>query len=68
MSKKRKSKRKKKPNPVLKEKYDQGFKDGVYHAVCVFGEKFNGLDQVEGIGEKTMYKIKMHLGERYFKG
>jgi len=64
MSKKRRRNR----NPLLKKKYDEGYKDGIAQAVNFFREKFEGLEDVEGIGEKTMYKIKMHLGEKYFKG
>lgn len=57
----------KKPNPVLQKKYEQGLKDGIAQAVDFFIDRFNGLENVPGIGEKTLEKIKKQLGEQYFK-
>lgn len=60
-------KRKRNKNPLLQEKYDEGFKAGIEHATYFFLKKFEGLQNVEGIGKKTMDKIKKQLGEKYFK-
>ena len=60
--------RKKKRNPVLDKKYDEGFEAGSDHAVRFFVDRFQGLQNVEGIGDKTMEKIVEHLGAKYFKG
>jgi len=42
-------------------------KDGIAQAVDFFIDRFNGLENVPGIGEKTLEKIKKQLGEQYFK-
>lgn len=59
-----------KPNPVLQKKYlegyQQGKKDGIAQAVNFFAEKLEGLQNVPGIGEKTMRKIVDKLGHQYF--
>lgn len=67
-------KRKKKQNPLLKARYDEGFnkgfeagkKQGVQQAVSFFRFKFEGLEDVKGIGQVTMNKIKEQLGKKYF--
>lgn len=61
------SKRKRTKNPLLLKKYDEGFKDGIGHATNFFLSKFEGLKNVDGIGEKTMEKIVNQLGNQYFK-
>jgi len=64
--------RKRNRNPVLQKKFDEGYKLGLEHGVqkatLFFKEKFEGLENVEGIGKKTMNKIKKQLGEKYFEG
>lgn len=66
------SKRKRNRNPLLKKKFDEGYalgkQHGIQQAVDFFKDKFDGLENVEGIGEVTMNKIKLQLGEKYFKG
>jgi hypothetical protein len=66
-----KKKRKRSKNPLLEKKwlegYEQGKKDGVGQAVSFFLDRFKGLQDVPGIGEKTMEKIKKQLGEKYFR-
>lgn len=60
----------KKKNPLLQKKwlegYEQGKIDGVAQAVSFFAAKFEGLENVPGIGEKTMQKIVNQLGHKYF--
>lgn len=60
----------KKKNPLLQQKwmegYEQGKKDGIAQAVNFFASKFAGLEDVPGIGEKTMRKIVEQLGDKYF--
>lgn len=64
-----------KKNPVLQKKFEEGYQvglemgemKGIQKAVDFFKQKFDGLDQVEGIGEKTMEKIVEQLGHEYFK-
>lgn len=67
----KKSKRKRPKNPLLQQKFDEGYALGVQHgiqkSVDFFIHKFEGLEEVPGIGEKTMEKIKKQLGEKYFK-
>lgn len=64
-------KKKRKKNPVLEKKYNEGFVDGMAAGISkstqFFVEKFKGLEEVEGIGPKTFDKIKRQLGEKYFK-
>ena len=59
-----------KPNPVLQKKWNEGYmqgkKDGIAQAVNFFAEKLEGLQDVPGIGEKTMRKIVDKLGHQYF--
>ena len=65
----------KRSNPVLekkyKEGYEAGYKKGMAYAKLQFAgfltERFNGLSEVDGIGEKTFNKIKHHFGEKYFQ-
>lgn len=62
--------RKKNKNPLLQQKwiegYQQGKIDGIAQAVSFFAEKFKGLEDVPGIGEKTINKIAKQLGDKYF--
>ncbi|GGB41522.1 hypothetical protein GCM10011409_18800 [Lentibacillus populi] len=61
-------------NPVLKKKFEEGYrlgfdkgtKHGIEQAVNFFAVKFEGLEKVPGIGKKTMEKIRQQLGEHYF--
>ena len=68
---KHKKKRKPHKNPLLEQKYQEGYIDGVSagiaKATAFFAHKFEGLEEVEGIGPKTLDKIKRQLGEEYFK-
>lgn len=65
----------KKVNQVIgkarKEGYNEGFKIGLEHgkyAAAVFiAEKFEGLENMKGIGPKTMELIVNHFGREYFK-
>lgn len=58
-------------NPVLQKKFEEGYKLGVQHGIerstAFFKARFEGLEEVPGIGEKTLAKIKKQLGEQYFK-
>lgn len=64
------AKKKKNRNPLLQQKwmegYQQGKIDGIAQAVNFFTAKFEGLEDVPGIGEKTMQKIVNQLGHKYF--
>ena len=65
-------KQKRAKNPLLQQKYNEGYIDGVSagiaKATAFFADRFKGLDDVEGIGPKTLDKIKKQLGEEYFVG
>jgi len=67
----KKSKRKRPKNPLLEQKFKEGYELGVQHgiqkAVDFFIMKFEGLPDVPGIGPVTMQKIKKQLGEKYFR-
>lgn len=58
-------------NPLLQKKYIEGYqqgkKDGIAQAVNFFADKLSGLENVPGIGEKTMLKIVEQLGDKYFE-
>lgn len=62
-------------NPVIekarKEAYNQGFSKGYEmaqdNAVITFASKFDGLQNVSGIGPKLMEKIVNHFGSEYFE-
>lgn len=64
----------KKKNPVIekakKEGYEAGFKVGhemgIQKAIDFFIDKFEGLEELEGIGPKTLEKIRKQLGDQYF--
>lgn len=66
----------KKPNPILQEKYQEGYKMGFEKgmnygrqvAIRFFAERFKLLENEKGIGEKTIQKVKKKLGEEYFTG
>ncbi len=64
-------KRKRNKNPLLLKKWDEGYdagvREGIARSVSFFAEKFKGLEEVPGIGEKTMKRIKTHLGSKYFE-
>lgn len=64
-------KRKRNRNPLLQQKYAEGFEDGkkagVKQALDFFIDKFEGLEDVPGIGDKTMARIREQLGHKYFK-
>ena len=64
------AKRKRKRNPLLAKKYDEGFEDGVRSGVSLsvkfFKDKLNELENTKGIGAKTMQAIKDNLGHEYF--
>lgn len=47
--------------------YDQGLKEGIARSTAFFMEKFEGLKDVEGIGPKTIQRLKEQLGEQYFE-
>ncbi|TCJ05066.1 hypothetical protein [Cytobacillus praedii] len=55
------------------EGYNQGFavgyQQGKYSACKYFDKKFQGLEDLPGIGEKTLQKITKHFefGPEYFK-
>lgn len=61
-------------NPLLQKKFAEGFeqgkeqgvKEGIARSIAFFKQKFEGLENVEGIGPKTFEKIKDQLGEQYF--
>lgn len=67
--------KKKKRNPVLEQKFKEGYiegfkqgeKFGIQKSTAFFQSKFAGLEDVKGIGPETMKKIKEHLGTKYFK-
>ncbi len=44
-----------------------GFKQGQYQACMALADKFEGLDEVSGIGPKILEKIVRHFGSEYFK-
>lgn len=48
---------------------NHGFKQGKYSACMYFAKKFEGLENLPGIGEKTLQKIIKHFefGPEYFK-
>lgn len=66
-------------NPILKQKYDEGyqkgfergsklgFEQGKYSACMYLADRFDGLNQVPGIGPKIMEKIVNHFGSEYFQ-
>jgi hypothetical protein len=44
-----------------------GFEQGKYSATMYFASRFDGLDQVPGIGPKIMEKVVNHFGKEYFQ-
>lgn len=58
-----------KKNPLLQKKWNEGFqagrKQGIADSVDYFSEKFVMLEDVPGIGKKTMEKIAAHFNEPY---
>lgn len=69
----------KRKNPILKQRYEEGYNQGLIvgeklgrefgrkQAILFFKNKFEGLYDVPGIGEKTLNKIKEQLGRQYFE-
>ncbi|ENH96707.1 hypothetical protein J416_09424 [Gracilibacillus halophilus YIM-C55.5] len=61
----------KKKNPVLEKKWHEGFeagrKQGIQDSINYFTKRLMDLEQVPGIGKKTMQKIVDQLGEEYFQ-
>lgn len=55
------SKKNRNRNPLLKKKYDEGFSAGVRSTINYFADKIETLHEVEGIGAKTLDKIKEHF-------
>lgn len=57
-------------NPLIQRKYEEGYALGLEHGiqkgVNFFTHKLEGLEQVDGIGEKTMEKVREQLGNQYF--
>lgn len=64
-------KRKRNRNPLLEKKFQEGYQlgksHGVKQALDFFIDKFEGLEDVPGIGDRTMERIKEQLGHEYFK-
>lgn len=64
-------KKKRNRNPLLEKKWNEGYErgkqDGISQAVNFFTAKFDGLEDVPGIGKKTFEKIKSQLGDKYFE-
>lgn len=64
-----------KKNPVIenarKEGYEKGFimgqKFGTNAALHLFASRFEGLENVKGIGPKTLKLIMEHFGKEYFQ-
>lgn len=62
-------------NPILQKKFDEGYTIGFQEgaefgrsqAINFFVDKFDGLENAPGVGEKTLRKIKNQLGSHYFK-
>lgn len=50
-------KKKKRKNPVLEKKYEEGKWAGIQQATSYFLERFEELKKVPGIGPKTQEKI-----------
>lgn len=50
-------KKKRNRNPLLQKRwhegYNEGLKDGIARSVSFFAERFEGLDDIPGIGEKN---------------
>ncbi len=63
-----------KKNPILQKKFDEGYAKGFMkgaeygrdQAINFFSDKFEGLENVPGIGDKTLKKIRHQLGDQYF--
>lgn len=65
----------KKINPVLQKKYQEGYEKGfevgvevgIAKAAGFFAEKFEKLQDMHGIGPKTLEKFREAFGEHYFR-
>lgn len=65
----------KKINPVLQKKYQEGYEKGfevgvevgIAKAADFFAEKFEKLQDMPGIGPKTLKKFREAFGEHYFR-
>ncbi|MER2154750.1 MAG: hypothetical protein ABS917_11195 [Solibacillus sp.] len=58
-------------NPLLQKKFEEGRaigrKEGIAQSTAFFVEKFKALEQMPGVGPKTLEKVKEALGKQYFK-
>ncbi|WP_203362415.1 hypothetical protein [Bacillus sp. REN10] len=58
-------------NPAFQKAFEEGFalgrEHGINKATNFFKYKFERLAEVEGIGPKTLKKIKKALGKEYFE-
>lgn len=65
----------KKKNPILEKKYQEGYEKGfevgvevgISKAADFFAEKFEKLQDMHGIGPKTIEKFIRAFGEDYFQ-
>ncbi|KZR58337.1 hypothetical protein [Pseudobacillus badius] len=57
-------------NPAFQKAFEEGFAlgrdQGIKKATSFFQYKLNSLAETEGIGPKTLGKIKEALGKEYF--
>jgi len=67
----KRKKRKRPKNPLLQQKFDEGYALGIQHGIqkstSFFIEKFEGLENVKGVGPKTLAIIRNQLGNQYFE-
>ena len=58
-------------NPLLQQKFDEGYALGIEHGVqkatSFFIKKFEDLPNKKGIGPRTMEILKQELGHQYFE-
>ena len=62
-------------NPIIQKAREEGYNDGFKNgqtfgrsvAIEFFALRFQGLNEVKGIGPKTMELIVNHFGKEYFK-
>ncbi|PAQ15047.1 hypothetical protein CD798_08370 [Bacillaceae bacterium SAOS 7] len=57
-------------NPAFQRAFEEGYRMGFNHGInkstSFFQYKFKRLLEADGIGPKTLEKIKMSLGKEYF--
>lgn len=58
-------KRKRKKNPQLQKKYEEGRWAGIQQATSYFLTRFEELKEVPGIGPKTAEKVKQIMFQSY---